>query len=49
MNALRPYLTFSGNCREAMEFYAECLGGEVSSIMSFAASDLKNWPREVGS
>lgn len=23
------YLTFGGNCREAMEFYQECLGGEL--------------------
>ena len=24
-----PYLTFSGNCREALSFYKECLGGEL--------------------
>src|SRR4030095_9234738 len=23
------YLTFNGNCREAMTFYKECLGGEL--------------------
>jgi PhnB protein len=23
------YLTFSGNCREAMNFYKDCLGGEL--------------------
>lgn len=23
------YLTFNGNCREAMEFYQRCLGGEL--------------------
>ena len=23
------YLTFNGNCREAMTFYQECLGGEL--------------------
>ena len=26
---LNPYLTFGGNCREAFEFYKECLGGEL--------------------
>lgn len=26
---LHPYLTFSGNCREAMQFYQSCLGGEL--------------------
>lgn len=24
------YLTFNGNCREAMTFYKECLGGELT-------------------
>lgn len=24
-----PYLTFSGNCREAMKFYQVCLGGNL--------------------
>jgi PhnB protein len=27
---IKPYLTFNGNCREAMTFYQECLGGELS-------------------
>ncbi len=26
---INSYLTFSGNCREAMRFYQECLGGEL--------------------
>lgn len=30
MKHIRPYLTFSGNCREAMHFYKECLGGELN-------------------
>lgn len=29
MSTLNPYLTFSGNCREAMNFYRECIGGEL--------------------
>lgn len=29
MGQLITYLTFNGNCREAMEFYQECLGGEL--------------------
>ena len=27
--ALTPYLLFNGTCREAMEFYKSCLGGEL--------------------
>lgn len=29
MKQIHAYLTFSGNCREAMNFYKECLGGEL--------------------
>jgi PhnB protein len=25
-----PYLTFDGNCREAMTFYRDCFGGELT-------------------
>lgn len=30
MAQINSYLTFSGNCREAMTFYKECLGGELT-------------------
>ena len=30
MAQLNAYLTFQGNCREAMEFYKECMGGELT-------------------
>ena len=30
MKSIHPYLTFNGNCREAMVFYKNCLGGELS-------------------
>lgn len=29
MTQLHSYLTFNGNCREAMTFYQQCLGGEL--------------------
>src|SRR6188768_2102820 len=29
MMQINSYLTFNGNCREAMNFYKECLGGEL--------------------
>ena len=29
MKKLNPYLTFNGNCREAMKFYQKCLGGKL--------------------
>lgn len=30
MTRLHTYLTFNGNCREAMEFYQQCLGGDLN-------------------
>lgn len=41
--ALQPdkaavHLGFSGNCREAFAFYAECLGGQVTFQMSYGES-----------
>ena len=30
MTQINTYLTFSGNCREAMNFYKECLGGVLT-------------------
>jgi PhnB protein len=29
MTQINSYLTFNGNCRQAMAFYQECLGGEL--------------------
>ena len=29
MTTIQSYLTFNGNCREAMTFYKACLGGEL--------------------
>ncbi len=30
MTQINAYLTFGGNCREAMTFYKECLGGDLT-------------------
>ena len=30
MKHINAYLTFSGNCREAMTFYRECIGGSLA-------------------
>lgn len=29
MSSINSYLTFNGNCRQAMTFYRDCLGGEL--------------------
>ena len=48
MKEMTPYLNFNGNCREAMTFYAECLGAELQ-IMPFsqAPKDQFNFPEEA--
>ncbi|HUB18819.1 MAG TPA: VOC family protein [Acidobacteriaceae bacterium] len=32
MTTLTPYLLFDGNCRQAMEFYQACFGGELTKL-----------------
>ena len=33
MRKIDPYLTFNGNCLEAMSFYKECFGGELEIMI----------------
>lgn len=35
MEAIVPYLTFNGNAKEAFQFYAKALGGEILHIQTF--------------
>ena len=41
---LNPYLSFSGNAREAMEFYRNVLGGELT-ISTFAEFGMAEGPQ----
>lgn len=36
MAQLNAYLTFNGNCEEAMNFYAKCLNGEIVATNRFS-------------
>jgi PhnB protein len=47
MTQLCPYLTFSGNCFEAMHFYKTCLGGELSFQTVEESPMAKQWPIDV--
>lgn len=40
MKAINAYLIFNGNCREAMQFYAKCLGGELT-LMPFSEAPME--------
>src|SRR6266498_5946653 len=47
MTAISAYLTFDGNCREALAFYKECFGGELT-IETVKGSPMEShWPKEV--
>jgi PhnB protein len=35
-----PYLFFNGDCREALTFYAELLGGRVDDMMAYAGTPM---------
>ncbi len=43
MKILNPYINFSGRCREALTFYEQCLGGEITVLLTFA-----DMPRQDG-
>ncbi len=38
MKTLTPYLTFAGNCEEALQFYQQALSGEIVSLERFGES-----------
>lgn len=41
MDGIKPYITFTGNCEEAINFYAEKLGGEVLFAQRYGESPMK--------
>ncbi len=46
MTKINPYLSFDGNCEEALRFYQHCLGGELQ-LMSMADSPMADqFPKE---
>lgn len=47
MTAIAPYLAFDGNCREAMEFYKSCLGGELNMHSFETMPGAENMPEEA--
>lgn len=46
MAHLHPYLTFSGNCREAMSFYKECFGGKLKMQTAGESPAASQMPKE---
>lgn len=40
MIGVMPYITFQGNCEEALKFYKECLGGEILYMGRYGGSPM---------
>jgi len=47
MSQINAYLTFDGRTREAMTFYKDCLGGELSLLAVKDSPMAGQWPDEV--
>jgi PhnB protein len=46
---LEPYLSFNGNCEEALAFYSDVFGGEVTALNRYAGSPMaETLPPEAG-
>ena len=41
-----PYLAFDGRCREAFAFYAQCLGGKIVAMKTYAEIPGQDMPAE---
>lgn len=41
MKRLQPFLIFDGDCEEVLDFYAECLDGEIVMLQRFSESPLE--------
>lgn len=47
MLAISPYLTFNGNCRKAMMFYRDCLGGRLDILTLGESMQTTEMPGEM--
>jgi len=49
---LDPYLFFNGQCEEAFQFYAQCLGGKIEAMLPHAGTPAEEhvpaeWSRKI--
>ena len=50
---IEAYLSFSGDCEEALKFYESCLGGQATTVMRYEGSPMDgpqlpaNWKQKV--
>jgi len=47
MSTINSYLRFNGNCKEAMSFYKDCLGGELAMQKVGESPMANNMPQQM--
>ena len=47
MSTINSYLRFNGNCKEAMSFYKDCLGGELTMQKVGESPMSNNMPQQM--
>ncbi len=40
MKSVQPYLTFRGNCQEALNFYQNCFGGQIKNKDTYEGKEI---------
>ena len=40
MKSVQPYLTFRGNCQEALNFYQNCFGGQIKNKVTYEGKEI---------
>jgi len=48
MEAIVPYLTFNGTAKQAFEFYAKAVDGEIIAMNYFGDSSMESKPEDKG-
>ena len=46
MLGVQPYISFNGNCEEAINFYKDCLGGEILYVQHYGESPMKGMGKD---
>lgn len=44
---INPYIVLDGNAQEAIQFYAEVLGGKIEGIIQFGDNPFPGMPEEA--
>jgi PhnB protein len=48
MKGFNPYFFYPGNCRDALNFYKECCGGEIIGLQTYDDAQMASSPEQKG-